>query len=44
MGKPKGGALDNGYFSESNITETELREIDPYIATGREPHHKSWRA
>jgi len=44
VGKPTAGALDNGYFSESNITEMELREIDPYIATGREPHHKSWRA
>jgi transposase len=44
VGKPKAGALDNGYFSESNITEMELRDIDPYIATGREPHHKSWKA
>jgi hypothetical protein len=44
VGKPKAGALDNGYFSESNITEMEWRDIDPYIATGREPHHKSWRA
>jgi transposase len=44
VGKPKAGALDNGYFSESNITEMELRDIEPYIATGREPHHKSWKA
>ena len=44
MGKPEAGALDNGYFSESNITEMELRGIEPYIATGREPHHKSWKA
>ena len=44
MGKPKAAALDNGYFSESNIKEIEAREIEPYIATGREPHHKSWRA
>ena len=36
-------ALDNGYFSENNITEVEQRGIDPYIATGREPHHKSWK-
>ena len=43
LGKPEGGALDNGYFSENNITEMELRGIEPYIATGREPHHKSWR-
>lgn len=44
VGKPKAAALDNGYFSESNIKEIEAREIEPYIATGREPHHKSWRA
>jgi transposase len=44
VGKPKAGALDAGYFSEHNIAEMEHREIEPYIATGREPHHKSWKA
>ena len=44
LGKPEAGALDNGYFSQSNITEMERRGIEPYIATGREPHHKSWQA
>jgi len=44
LGKPKAGALDKGYFSESNIKEMELRSIEPYIATGRDSHHKSWRA
>ena len=44
VGMPKAAALDNGYFSESNIKEIAAREIEPYIATGREPHHKSWRA
>jgi hypothetical protein len=43
IGKPKGAALDNGYFSPQNIKELERRGIAPYIATGREPHHKSWR-
>jgi hypothetical protein len=43
LGKPPAGALDAGYFSEHNITEMEARGIDPYIATGREPHHKSWK-
>jgi transposase len=43
VGKPKAGALDAGYFSEHNITEMERRGIEPYIATGREPHYKSWR-
>jgi transposase len=44
LGKPEAGALDKGYFSESNIKEMELRSIEPYIATGRDSHHKSWRA
>ena len=44
LGKAEAGALDNGYFSENNITEMEVRGIEPYIATGRDPHHKSWRA
>jgi transposase len=43
VGKPDAGALDAGYFSEHNITEMEQREIEPYIAAGREPHYKSWR-
>ena len=43
VGKPEAGALDAGYFSEHNITEMERRGIEPYIATGREPHYKSWR-
>lgn len=43
LGQARAAALDNGYFSESNIAELEARSIDPYIATGREPHHKSWR-
>jgi transposase len=44
LGKPEAAALDNGYFSESNITEMEARGIDPYIATGRETHHRNWKA
>jgi hypothetical protein len=43
VGKPKAGALDNGYFSKHNIAEMEQLGIDPYIATGREPHHQSWK-
>jgi len=43
VGKPQAAALDNGYFSPTNITELEARGIEPYIATGREPHHRSWR-
>jgi len=44
IGKPEAGALDAGYFSERNVAEMERRGIDPYIATGREPHHHSWKA
>ena len=44
VGKPKAAALDNGYFSAKNIEQIEARKIEPYIATGREPHHQSWQA
>jgi transposase len=44
VGRPPAVALDNGYFSEANIQALERRGIEPYIATGREPHHKSWQA
>jgi len=40
LGQPEAAALDNGYFSEANIRALEQRRIEPYIATGREPHHK----
>ena len=43
VGKPQAAALDNGYFSEENVAQLEARGIEPYIATGREPHHMSWQ-
>lgn len=43
LGTPPGAALDNGYFSAKNIAVLEGRQIAPYIATGRDPHHVSWR-
>mgnify|MGYP000895778004 FL=1 len=43
VGTPEAAALDTGYFSATNITEMEQRGIDPYIATGRDAHYKSWR-
>ena len=43
VGQPAAAALDNGYYSATNIAELEARGIDPYIATGREPHHRSWQ-
>lgn len=44
LGKPEAAALDNGYFSETNIRIFERREIESYIATGREVHHKDLNA
>ena len=44
VGTPAGAALDNGYFSAGNIEGLEDRQIEPYIATGREPHRSSWKA
>jgi len=44
IGIPDAVAMDNGYFSETNITGCQNRGIDPYIATGREPHHKDWHS
>jgi len=44
VGKPHAAALDNGFFNADNIAGMEARGIDPYIATGREVHHKNWRA
>lgn len=43
LGRPKAATLDHGYFSENNITAMEARGIEPYIATGREPHHRNWK-
>lgn len=44
LGTPDAAAMDTGYFSEGNVTVCEERDIEPYIATGREPHHRSWKA
>jgi transposase len=43
LGKPQAAAMDRNYFSPHNIQALETMGIDPYIATGREPHHRSWR-
>jgi transposase len=43
IGKPPAAALDKIYFAPKNIQALEARDIDPFIATGREPHHKSWQ-
>ncbi|MBU1662865.1 MAG: IS1182 family transposase [Chloroflexi bacterium] len=43
LGTPEAVAADNGYFSENNIQSCEDRDIDPFIATGREPHYWNWK-
>ena len=43
LGTPAAAALDNGFWSEQNRTALAERQIEPYIATGREPHHQSWQ-
>jgi transposase len=42
LGIPEAAALDQGYFSAGNITRLEGLGIEPYIATGREPHQLNW--
>jgi hypothetical protein len=41
LGQVRAAALDNGFFSPTNIEACERRGIEPYIATGRQTHHPS---
>ncbi len=43
IGQPDAAALDNGYFSQTNIEAFQSQGVEPYIATGRESHHQSWQ-
>jgi len=43
LGQPEAAALDNGYFSPATIEGLAARGIEPYVATGREPHQRSWQ-
>jgi transposase len=43
LGTPEAAALDSGFWSAKNLAALEARHIEPYIATGREPHHMSWQ-
>jgi transposase len=43
VGKPKAAALDNGYWSPTNVVGLDERRVEPYIATGRDSHHQSWQ-
>jgi len=44
LGQVTAAAVDNGYFSADNIKACTARGIEPYMATGREAHHRSWQA
>jgi len=35
--------MDRNYFSPHNIKAFKRRGIEPYIATGREPHQRNWK-
>ena len=43
LGQPEAVAMDNGYFSASNIEATEERGIKPYIATGVRRTTSAWK-
>ena len=43
IGRPEAAALDNGYWSPTNVEELLGRGIEPFIATGRDSHNQSWR-
>jgi transposase len=43
IGRPEAAALDNGYWSPTNVEELLRRGIEPFIATGRDSHNQSWR-
>ena len=43
IGTPDAAALDHGYWSPATLEACARRDIEPYIATGREPHHQSWQ-
>jgi hypothetical protein len=43
IGKPKAGALDCGYFNSTTLAYMQANAIEPYIATGREPHSRNWK-
>jgi transposase len=43
LGKPQAAALDNGYWSPSNVEALAMQGMEPYVATGRDSHHRSWQ-
>src|SRR5437763_3382592 len=43
LGTPAAAALDTGYIGPATLAACAKRSIEPYIATGRDPHHPSWQ-
>src|SRR5216683_1667005 len=43
IGTPEAAAFDAGYFGPATLAACAKRGIEPYIATGRDPHHPSWQ-
>src|SRR5256885_11478796 len=42
IGTPEAAALDAGYVGPATLAACAKRSIEPYIATGHDPHHASW--
>jgi hypothetical protein len=36
--QPKKVSADTGYFSEANVTDQSIKDVDLYVATGRDKH------
>jgi transposase len=36
--KPEKASADTGYFSEANVTDESVKDVDLYVATGRDKH------
>ena len=43
LGRTRRILADSGYLSQANVARCEAAKIEPLIALGREPHHRSWR-
>jgi transposase len=44
LGKPTASAMDCGYFTPATLIAMQQRNIEPYIATGRQTHHQDWKS
>jgi transposase len=43
LGRAKRILADSGYLSARNVEQCAAAKIEPLIATGRTPHHMSWK-